>query len=153
MKGPDKPKWSRAMENEIGRLFQGIRDIEGTYTCFFIHKYEVPQDRSPCIQDTQNRRRLVAHQQDNSRSYNQARTNERGHFTRDCKPQEYRHLMKGPDKPKWSRAMENEIGRLFQGIRDIEGTYTCFFIHKYEVPQDRKVTYRRIVCNIRHQKK
>ena len=61
--------------------------------------------------------------------------------------------MKGPDKPKWSRAMENEIGRLFQGIRDIEGTYTCFFIHKYEVPQDRKVTYRRIVCNIRHQKK
>ena len=23
------------------------------------------------------------------------------------KPQEYRHLMKGPDKPKWTRAMLN----------------------------------------------
>ena len=43
------------------------------------------------------------------------------------KPQEYRHLMKGPDKPKWTRVFVNEIGRLFQVIRDIEGTNTCFY--------------------------
>ena len=30
MKGPDKPKWSRAMANEVGQIFQGIRDIKGT---------------------------------------------------------------------------------------------------------------------------
>ena len=57
------------------------------------------------------------------------------------KSQEYRHLMKGPDKQKWTRSVENDIGRLFQGIRDIEGTYICFFIHRHEVTQDSKVTY------------
>ena len=60
--------------------------------------------------------------------------------------------MKGPEKPKRKRDFENEIGGLFQGIRDIKSTNTCFFIHKYEVPQGRKVTYSRIVCNIRPQK-
>ena len=61
--------------------------------------------------------------------------------------------MKGPDKPKLTRAMSNEIWRLFQGIVDIKVTYTCFFIHNHEVHQDRKVTYIRIVCDIRPQKK
>ena len=60
--------------------------------------------------------------------------------------------MKGPNKPKWTRAFENEIERLFQGILDIEGIDTCFFIHNNEVTQDRKVTYSRIVCDIRPQK-
>ena len=32
------------------------------------------------------------------------------------KLQEYMHLMKGPDKPKWTRGFANEIGRLSQGI-------------------------------------
>ena len=44
--------------------------------------------------------------------------------------------------------MANNIGCLFQGIRDIEGTDMCFFIHRHEVPQDRKVAYRYIVCDI-----
>ena len=26
------------------------------------------------------------------------------------KPQEYRHIMKGPDNPKWTRTFANEIG-------------------------------------------
>ena len=69
------------------------------------------------------------------------------------KPQEYRHLMKGPDKPKWTREMVNDIRRTFQGIRYIKVTYTCSLIHKHEVPQDRKVAYIRIVCDIRPQKK
>ena len=46
------------------------------------------------------------------------------------KPQDYRHLMKGTEKPKWTRAMANDIGSLFQGIIYIKGTDTCFFIHK-----------------------
>ena len=61
--------------------------------------------------------------------------------------------MKDHEKPKWTRAMENEIGRIFQGIRYIKGTDTCFFIHRYEVSQDIKVTYSRIVCYTRLQKK
>ena len=60
--------------------------------------------------------------------------------------------MKGTDKKNWTRAFANEKGRLFQGIQDIKGTSTCFFIHKNEVPQFSKVTYSRIVCYIRHQK-
>ena len=56
------------------------------------------------------------------------------------KSQEYRHPMKGTDKPKWTRAMENEIGRIFQGIRDTEVTETCFFVHKHKVSQDIKIT-------------
>ena len=60
--------------------------------------------------------------------------------------------MKGPNKTKWTRAFGNEIGRLFQGIRDIEGTNTCFFIHKNEALKGSKVTYIHIVCDTRPQK-
>ena len=68
------------------------------------------------------------------------------------KPQEYRPLVKGPNKPKWTREFVNEIGRLFQGIRDINVTNTCFSIHNNEVPKGSKVIYSRIVCNITPQK-
>ena len=68
------------------------------------------------------------------------------------KPQEYRHPRKGPEKPKWTRAMENDIGCLWQGIRDIEGTYTFFFVHRHDIHQDSNVTYIHIVCDIRTQK-
>ena len=69
------------------------------------------------------------------------------------KSQEYRNLIKVLEKLKWSKGISNEIGQLFQGIGDIQGTNTCFFIHRHEVPQDAKVTYFRIVYNIWHQKK
>ena len=49
--------------------------------------------------------------------------------------------------------MANEIGYLFQVIMDIEGTYMCLFVHRHEVPQDSKVTYSQILCEIRPQKK
>ena len=61
------------------------------------------------------------------------------------KSQEYKHLMKGPRKIKWTREFANKIRRIFQGIRDIEGTKTCFFIHEREVPKVSKVTYNRIL--------
>ena len=69
------------------------------------------------------------------------------------KYQEYIHLMKGPYKPKWTRVEGNDSGHLFQGIRDIEGTDIFFFIHRHEVPQDSKVIYSRIVCNVIPQNK
>ena len=68
------------------------------------------------------------------------------------KLQDYRHLMKGPDKPKWTEEFGNEIGRLFQGIQEIKVTNTCFFIHKNEAPKGSKVTYSQIVCDIRPKK-
>ena len=61
--------------------------------------------------------------------------------------------MKGRDKPKWIRAMANDIGCLFQVIRDTNGTGIYFIIHRNEYPQDIKVTYIYIVLEIIPQKK
>ena len=69
-------------------------------------------------------------------------------FPETGKSQEYIHLMKGPDKPKFTRAVANNIGRILQGIRCIKVTYTCYFIHRHKVTQYSKVTYSRIVCDI-----
>ena len=65
----------------------------------------------------------------------------------------YRHLIKS-DKYKriWVHSFANELGRLFQGIRDIPGTDTCFFIQKSQVPKHKRATYGRICCNVRLQK-
>jgi hypothetical protein len=57
------------------------------------------------------------------------------------KEMEYMALMKDPRlQPLWKRGPGNECGRLFQGIRDIRGTDTCFFIKLTNVPKDRKIT-------------
>jgi hypothetical protein len=45
------------------------------------------------------------------------------------KEMEYSALMKYPRlQPLWTRGFGNECGCLFQGIRDIPGTDTCFFV-------------------------
>ena len=57
---------------------------------------------------------------------------------------EYRDLIKRPElKQIWFRAFANELGRLAQGIRDIAGTDTIFFIPRSKIPKDRlrDVTY------------
>jgi hypothetical protein len=43
--------------------------------------------------------------------------------------------------------------RLFQGIRDIPGTDTCFFVELTNIPKDRKITYGKIVCDYKPHKK
>jgi hypothetical protein len=49
---------------------------------------------------------------------------------------EYSALMKDPHlQPLWTRGFGNECGRLFQGIRDIPGTDTCFFIEVKNIPK------------------
>jgi hypothetical protein len=56
-------------------------------------------------------------------------------------------------QPLWRRGFGNECGRLFQGIRDIPGTDTCFFIKLTNIPTDRKITYGKIVCDYKPHKK
>jgi hypothetical protein len=67
---------------------------------------------------------------------------------------EYTALMKDPNlKPLWKRGFGNEAGRLFQGIRDIPGTDTFFFVELTNIPKDRKITYGKIVCDYKPHKK
>jgi hypothetical protein len=70
------------------------------------------------------------------------------------KEMEYMALMKDPClQPLWKRGFGNECGRLFQGIRDIPGTDTCFLIKLANVPKDRKITCGKIVCDYKPHKK
>ena len=68
--------------------------------------------------------------------------------------QEFRHLIKGPDKEIWNKYLANEFCRLAQGVsKQIDGTNTMYFIPKEEVPfKTKKGTYQKIVCNIRSSK-
>jgi hypothetical protein len=66
---------------------------------------------------------------------------------------EYTALMKNPNlQPLWKRGFGNELGRLFQGIRDIPGTDTCFFVELTNIPKDRKIAYGKIVCDYKPHK-
>jgi hypothetical protein len=52
------------------------------------------------------------------------------------KEMEYSALMKDPRlQPLWTRGFGNKYGHLFQGIRDLPGTDTCFFINLKKHPQ------------------
>jgi hypothetical protein len=67
---------------------------------------------------------------------------------------EYMELMKDPRlQPLWKRDFGNECGRLFEGIRDIAGTNTCFFIKLTNVPKYIKITNGKIVCDYKPHKK
>jgi hypothetical protein len=64
------------------------------------------------------------------------------------KEMEYSALMKDPClQPLWTQGFDNECGCLFQGILDIPGTNTCFFIDLKNIPNDRNITYVKIVCD------
>jgi hypothetical protein len=64
------------------------------------------------------------------------------------KEMEYTALMKDPRLQQlWKRGFGNECGQLFQGIRDIPGTDTGFFIKLTNIPKYRKITYGKIVCD------
>jgi hypothetical protein len=70
------------------------------------------------------------------------------------KEMEYTALMKDPSlQPLWKRGFGNEVGRLFQGIRNIRGTDTCFFVELTNITKDRKITYGKIVCDYKPHKK
>jgi hypothetical protein len=70
------------------------------------------------------------------------------------KEMEYAALMKDPClRPLWTRGFGNKCGRLFQGIQEIPGTDTCFFINLKNIPTDRNITYGKIVCDYKPHKK
>jgi hypothetical protein len=69
------------------------------------------------------------------------------------KEMEYMALMKDPIlKSLWKRGFGNEVGRLFQGICDIQGTNTRFFVEIKNIPKDRQITYGKIVCDYQYTK-
>jgi hypothetical protein len=66
---------------------------------------------------------------------------------------EYRHLKNSSEKERWAQAFSKEVGNLFQGSKYCEqGTNTCRFIRKEDVPREEKVTYCRIVADYHPQK-
>jgi hypothetical protein len=69
------------------------------------------------------------------------------------KEMEYMALIKDTRlQPLWTRGFGNECRRLFQGIRDIPGTDTCFLINLTNIPKDRNITYGKIVCDYKPHK-
>jgi hypothetical protein len=70
------------------------------------------------------------------------------------KQMEYMALMHDPDlQPLWDPGFTNEAGRLFQGIRDIPGINTCFFVELKNIPKDSRIAYGKIVCDYKPHKK
>jgi hypothetical protein len=69
------------------------------------------------------------------------------------KEMEYSALMKDPClQSLWTQGFGNECGHLFQGIRDIPGTDTCFFIDLKNIPNDTNITYGKIVRKDSHRR-
>jgi hypothetical protein len=66
---------------------------------------------------------------------------------------QYKDLMKHPELgPLFEIGLVNELGRVCQGIRDISGTNTAFFVELASIPKDRKITYSRLVCDYKPKK-
>ena len=66
---------------------------------------------------------------------------------------QYKEITKHPDLgPLYKIGMGKKLGRLFQGIRDIKGTNTYFFIDLVDIPKDRKITYENLCAILNHKK-
>jgi hypothetical protein len=69
------------------------------------------------------------------------------------KEMQYIDLMKDPTlEPLQKRGFGNELGRLFQGIHDVQGTHTCFFFKITNI-QKKQITYEKNVCDCKPHKK
>ena len=62
------------------------------------------------------------------------------------------HLIKGPERKVWEISFAKKLGQLSQGIREVKGENTVMCIPKSKVPKDKKVTYGKIVCEIKPDK-
>ena len=66
------------------------------------------------------------------------------------KKQSLDDLLSGPDEKIWKRSIGNELGRLSDGIPGrVRGTKAVRWIHKKEIPKNKKVTYANMVCDYR----
>ena len=53
----------------------------------------------------------------------------------------------------WKKSFANELGRLAQGVSNqVDGTNTIFFKQKSAVTRSKRVTYGRLVCDIKKNK-
>jgi hypothetical protein len=69
------------------------------------------------------------------------------------KEMQYKDLMKDPNLgPLFEIGLSNELGRICQGIRDIAGNNTAFFIDLTSIGKDRKITYGKMVCDFKPNK-
>jgi hypothetical protein len=69
------------------------------------------------------------------------------------KEMQYKDLMKDALLgPLFEIGLSNELGRICQGMRDIAGTNTAFFIELNSIPKDRKITYGKLVCDFKPNK-
>ena len=59
--------------------------------------------------------------------------------------------MNGPDKDVWVHDFANDLGRLAQGVgtRMPNENNTISFIHPSEIPAHKKVTYGRLVMDVK----
>jgi hypothetical protein len=66
---------------------------------------------------------------------------------------QYKDIMQHPTLvPKYKTGFGKELGRLCQGIRDIQGINTFFFVDLANIPKDRKITYGKLVCDYKPNK-
>jgi hypothetical protein len=66
---------------------------------------------------------------------------------------QYKDLLKDPIFGQlFEIGLSNELGRIFQGIRDVAGTNTTFFIDMHNIPKDRKITNGKLVCDFKPNK-
>jgi hypothetical protein len=70
------------------------------------------------------------------------------------KLEEYRHLLKGKDKPRWEKGCSKELARLAQGRKNSinKGTNSLHFMHPNQLPKGKTPTYLCICANYRPQK-
>ena len=74
-------------------------------------------------------------------------------FDEKGKKQSIDDLLRSKDKAYWNRGLDNEMGRLSNGIPNrITGSNTINFIHKNAIPKNKKVTYANLVCDFRPHK-
>ena len=74
-------------------------------------------------------------------------------FDEKGKKQSIDDLSRSKDKAYWNRGLDNEMGRLSNGIPNrITGSNTINFIHKNAIPKNKKVTYANLVCDFRPHK-
>jgi hypothetical protein len=63
---------------------------------------------------------------------------------------QYKDLMKDQDLGTlFEIGLSKELGRICQGIRDISGTNTAFFVDLTSIPKDRKITHGKLICNFK----
>jgi hypothetical protein len=69
------------------------------------------------------------------------------------KEMQYKDLMEDPDLGRsFETGLSIELGWICQGIRDIAGTNTAFFIDLRSISKNRKITYGKLVCDFKPNK-